>query len=125
MNIKTLKKLLIDKKGQVMGKKIEIVVVLIITIVVLFQIFASLVPEAQSAGDEFSDATRCGDAGGVFNSSMTPTCNNNASQEGTPVTFDAIPIASIFSSTGVVILLLMVALFIGIIRIVMPSSRRK
>ncbi len=115
-----------DKKAQVkvnFSKVFLSIVSIIITIIVLFSIFSSLIPEAQNAGDEFSDATRCGDAGGFFNTTQT-ACLTNSSPEGLGQSFSAIPVASLFSGTGIVILLLMVFLFIGIIRLVMPSRRK-
>jgi len=119
-------KLLNNKKGQI-REKINTVITIIISVVVLFAIFAGLVPEAQTAGDEFSDETKCGEAGCFFNSTLSPTCVINSSQTGTGACTNAvetIPIASVFGSQGIIILLLMVFLFIGIIRIVMPKSRK-
>ena len=114
----------LGKKAQInLSGKLTSIVVVIITVVVLFQIFASLVPEAQSAGTELSDATRCADAGRFFNVSQT-ACLTNSSLEGIVVSFDAIPISSIFSSSGVVILLLMVSLFVGVIQLVMPKGKK-
>ncbi len=120
-----------DKKGQI-GKKIEVVVIVIITIVVLFQIFAGIVPEAQSAGDTMSDDTICQNTGCVVNSSLTPTCQTNRSQQGFGLNSSVgctaplqnIPLASLFGSSGIVILLLMVALFLGALKIVMPKSKK-
>jgi len=41
--------------------------IVLISIIVLFSLYNGLVPEAQSAGDQFSDSKRCSDAGGSFN----------------------------------------------------------
>lgn len=118
-----------NKKAQQVGngfnKTIISIAIVIITIVVLFNVFASLVPEAQSAGDQFSDATRCSDAGGNFNVSQALCLNGTSPADTGTVNFEAIPVATLFSGTGVVILLLMVFLIIGILRIVLPSSRSK
>lgn len=121
----TMLDLIKDKKGQInIGTKLTTIVVLIITVIVLFQVFASLVPEAQSAGAELSDSTRCGDAGGFFNSSQSLCLNGTNPADTAQVGFDAIPISSIFSSSGVIILLLMVSLFIGVMSLVLPKSRK-
>ena len=110
-----------DKKAQTnMSSKIAIVVTIIISVVVLFQLFSDLVPEAQDAGTKFSDATKCDDVGCFFNSSFTPVCITNSSPEGLACTEDLanIPLASLFGSAGIVILLLMVFLFLTVMNIV-------
>ena len=110
------------KKAQTdMRAKIAIVVTIIISVVVLFQLFSDLVPEAQDAGTKFSDATKCADVGCFLNTSLTPACAINSSPEGTAAcasTPEDIPLASLFGSTGIVILLLMVFLFLTVMNIV-------
>ena len=113
-----------DKKAQI-GKRIEGIVGIIITVVVLFLIFASIVPEAQTGGDRFvSDA--CGDAGCAFDTT-TRLCDINSSIEGDgivcPNAVNSPPLASIFSGSGIIILLLMVFLFIMIIKLVLPKRK--
>ena len=122
--------LLKDRKGQI-GKKLNVVVGVIITIVVLFVLFQSLVPEVQTAGTEFSDATKCTEVSCVVNTTLDPTCRSNASPQGfggnsssaCTVPFQTVPLASLFSSTGVVVLLLMVFLLLTVIKIAMPSKK--
>lgn len=120
--MKTLNKFVKNKKGQI-GKKIEVVVIIILTIVVLFEIFTGLIPEVQSAGDELGDANRCSDAGGSFNVTQALCLNGTSPADTAQVSFDAIPISSIFSGTGIIVLLLMVGLLIGILRVVLPKRK--
>lgn len=81
----------IGKKAQI-GTRVTSAVEAIILVVVLFLLFADLVPEAQSAGDTL-----------------------NAS---------GVPLGSLFTSSGVVILLIMVGLLLVVLRVVMPGSRK-
>ncbi len=125
-------KILSSRKGQI-NKKIEVVVIIIISIVVLFQIFAGIVPEAQSAGDTMNSSNRCEAVGCFFNtttaeeSGFEGDCGNNASSArigcSDPLG-DGIPLSALFSSSGILILLLMVALFLGALRIVLPKSKK-
>ena len=122
--------LLKNRKGQI-GKKLNIVVGVIITIVVLFVLFSNLVPEVQTAGTEFSDATKCTEVSCNFNSSLDPACRTNATPAGLGGNssvaclekFQTVPLASLFSSTGIVVLLLMVFLLLTVIKIAMPSKK--
>lgn len=86
-----MSKLISNKKGQISGR-VTSAVEAIILIVVLFLLFADLVPEAQSAGNEL-----------------------NAS---------GVPLGTLFTGTGVVILLIMVGLLLTVLRVVMPGSRK-
>lgn len=114
-----------DKKGQI-GKKINSIIGIIITVIVLFLVFANIAPEAQTGGDRFiSDA--CSDAGCAFDTT-TRVCDINSSSEGEGIAcdnpVDSPPLASIFSGSGIVIILLMIFLFIMIIRMVIPSRKK-
>lgn len=110
------------------GNKINNVVGIVIFVVVIFQIFSSLVPEAQSAGEQLNSSNRCAELGCFFGDGINGTqdgCFNNQSveQENCAVN-NEIPLSSLFSSRGVVILLLMVGLFIMVIRLVMPKGKK-
>ena len=80
-----------DKRGQISGR-VTSAVEAIILIVVLFLLFADLVPEAQAAGNEL-----------------------NAS---------GVPLGTLFTGGGVVILLIMVGLLLTVLKVVMPGSRK-
>lgn len=121
------KKLLTDCKGQI-NQRIIAVAVIIISIIVIFNIASSLVPEAQSAGDRFSDATKCAEASCFSNVTLSPSCVINSSIEGSaiacPNDIQNIPVASIFGSQGVIILLMMIFIFIIVFRIVIPGRKK-
>lgn len=84
-------KLFKSKKGQI-SSRVTSAVEAIILIVVLFLLFADLVPEAQTAGNEL-----------------------NAS---------GVPLGTLFTGSGVVILLIMVGLLLTVLKVVMPGSRK-
>ena len=86
-----MKGLIKSKRGQI-SSRVTSAVEAIILVVVLFLLFADLVPEAQSAGDEL-----------------------NAS---------GVPLGTLFTSSGVVILLIMVGLLLVVLMVVMPGSRK-
>ncbi len=91
MNNKIYQRPKIGRKAQI-GTRVTSAVEAIILVVVLFLLFADLVPEAQSAGDTL-----------------------NAS---------GVPLGSLFTSSGVVILLIMVGLLLVVLRVVMPGSKK-
>lgn len=84
-------KFLKDKRGQI-SARVTSAVEAIILIVVLFLLFADLVPEAQSAGNELNSS--------------------------------GVPLGTLFTGQGVVILLIMVGLLLTVLKVVMPGSRR-
>ncbi len=79
------------KKGQIAGR-VTSAVEAIILIVVLFLLFADLVPEAQSAGDSLNQS--------------------------------GVPLGTLFTGSGVVILLVMVGLLLTVLKVVLPGSRK-
>lgn len=81
----------INKKGQIASKVTEGVTAIIL-VVVLFLMFAELVPEAQTAGN-------------TLNSS-------------------GVPLGTLFTSNGVMILLIMVGLLLTVLKVVLPSSKK-
>lgn len=86
-----MKEIIKNKKGQI-TTRVTTAVEAIILVVVLFLLFADLVPEAQAAGNTL-----------------------NAS---------GVPLGSLFSGTGVMILLIMVGLLLTVLKVVMPGSRK-
>lgn len=118
-----LQKIVQNKKGQVIGTKINTAILVIITVVILFSLFNALIPEAQSAGTTLGDIQTCGDAGGFFNSTQGLCLNGTGPVDTDLVSFSSIPLNTLFSSSGVIILLLMVGLLLVVLQIVF--SRRK
>ncbi len=89
-SLKTLLKKL-SKKGVLSTGMINTAVLGIVLIVVLFKLYAVLVPEVQASGDEL-----------------------NAS---------GVPLGSLFTGDGIVVLILMVALLIVIVRSLLGSGK--
>ena len=81
----------LDKKGQIANKVTESITAIIL-VVVLFLLFAQLVPEAQTAG-------------------------NTLNKSG-------VPLGSLFTSNGVMILLIMVGLLLTVLKAVLPGSKK-
>lgn len=120
----------IYKKAQI-GSKLTPIIAIIVTVVVLFLVFQTLVPEVQTAGERFSDETKCGESGCFFNSSLTPFCQTNSSPQGfggnSSVaclnSIQTVPLASLFSGSGIVVILVMVFLLLIVIRLVIPKRK--
>ncbi len=86
-----MKELMKNKKGQI-SSRVTSAVEAIILIVVLFLLFADLVPEAQTAGDSLNSS--------------------------------GVPLGSLFTGSGVVILLIMVGLLLTVLKVVLPGSKK-
>jgi hypothetical protein len=82
-----------SKDGKLNEATLQTAIVAIVLLVVLFQLYATLVPEAQAAGDSL-----------------------NAS---------GVPLGSLFTSNGVVFVIIMAALIIVVIRAFMPGKAGK
>ena len=125
---------MMHKKGQTgLNKKIEAGAIIIIIVVVLFQIYASLVPEVQTAGDSMNDSNRCNAVGCFFNTSAGATsnlqgCRANSSVEANKTacsnSAQTIPLSGLFKGTGIVVLLLMVGLLLIILRTILPKGKK-
>ncbi len=122
-----------NRKGAVnFDKTINTGVIIIISIVLLLALYASLIPEAQKAGDSMNDSNRCSAVGCFYNSSITAvtpasnSCRSNASPDISVQTFgdnstactadlQSIPFSRLFGGQGIIITLLMVvALLVGL-----------
>ena len=123
-----------NKKGQItLNKKIEAGAIIIIIVIVLFQLFASFMPEAQSAGDKLTDEGRCNDVGCFFNttapSGEISGCRINSSTQGNATACniplnEGIPLGNLFGGNGIVFLLLMIGLLLLILRTVLPKGKK-
>ena len=122
-----------NKKAQALNKNIEAGAILIITVIVLFLLFAALVPEAQTAGDSLNlnISDRCNDVGCFYNATdnvnTTVDCKIDLTVNATACTnalASVIPLSSLFGSGGIVFLLVMVFLLLMILRTVLPKSKK-
>ena len=123
-----------NKKGQVkLNQKIEAGAILIILVVVIFNLYSALVPEAQTAGDKLNDSNRCSAVGCFFNQSAGVTgnlqgCRANSSPEANKSacgsSLQTIPLSSLFRSSGIVFLLIMVGLLLTLLKIILPKGKK-
>lgn len=108
--------LLKSKSAQMTTKLVTSVIIGIIILVVILQVYSVIVPEAQAAGDGLGDAERCSVAGGFFNTSQSACLNGTTPADTLSVNFTAVPLSSLFSSTGVVFVIVMAVLIILIVK---------
>ncbi len=124
-----MKSLMSNKAGKLKTSTINTAILVIILIVIIFQVYASVVPEAQTAGDNLNDTNRCNDVGCFYNVSEdadTP-CRNTTGNVTSACTAGSqtIPLAGLFSGTGVVFLIVMAALLILIVFSLMKPQKKK
>ena len=113
-----------NKKGKLNMGLLNTVVLSIILITVLFQVYAEVIPEAQTGGDDLGDAARCADVGCFYNTS-TPSCANQTNQTGAGLctaSTQSIPLAGLFGSTGIVFTIIIAALLILVVKSSMGSK---
>jgi len=80
-----------NRKGKLNTGVLNTAILAIILLVVLFQIYAELVPEAQTAGDTLNET--------------------------------GVPLGSLFTSQGVVFVIIMAALLILVVKAFMPGTK--
>lgn len=101
------------KKGKLTSETINKAVLAIVIIIVLFGVYAVVIPEVGSAGDLLNNSNRCNDASGFWNNSGSQ-CQINTTNS-TLVSFQQVPLNSLFSSNGVALLIVMAALLILVV----------
>lgn len=91
----------------------------IVGAIVLFLVMASLMPEVQTAGDSMNATNTCTAQGGYWNHTGTSTyeCQNESGYPGTRLDgyTGSLPLASLFGSSGVAVLIIMVSIFIVVV----------
>ena len=94
----------------------------IVFIIVIFMAYASIVPEAQTAGNELNASNSCVDAGCFFNSSHLTTDGIDCYKDNATSGFlcdqsgYVVPLGGLFGGQGVVFVIIMVALLIVIVK---------
>src|SRR4030067_2799092 len=91
------------KKGAIGTDSIRTAIIAIVMLVVMFKLYASLVPEAMGAGDELTDTARCSAVGCFWNDTRTIDCtqhNYTIGDDGTCANYQ-IPLGGLFSGSGV------------------------
>jgi len=115
-------KLLKSKNGKLSTGMINDVILSIVILVVLFKLYATLIPEAQTAGTGLTNAGTCASAGGYWNTTSEGCAVSSTNT--TALDYNAIPLGSLFSSSGAVFIIIMVALVIVVIRAFLPSGKK-
>lgn len=122
-----LEKLDSNKQGKVDFRNTTLKVTLIIVgVIVILSLFEAMIPEVQSAGNSMNDSNRCATVGCHYNDTVSNPCRNSTGNTSTTMSCQqsasSIPLASLFSGTGFVVLLLMVLLFLVIMNMVMRKK---
>lgn len=95
----------------------------IVVLIVLFTAYSTIVPTAGTAGDDLGDEARCGDVGCFYNSSATETCSLNSTEQTTACGSNyQVPLSGLFSSSGVIFIIIMSALLIVIVKGIMTKK---
>ncbi len=122
-------KLLKSKDGKLNQAVINTAILVIVLLVVLFQIYAAVIPEAQAAGNSLNDSNQCASAGCATraNSTIPFACVTNVQANLTDAVAcpnpNSIPLSGLFSGTGIVFIIIMAALFILVIRGFMKAGK--
>ena len=116
-------KLLKSKSGKLNNALITTVMLGLVLIVVVFQVYAALMPSAQAGGDTLGPAGRCEDVGCYYNVSETTCQVADANISACEDTVTLIPLGGLFAGTSVVFVIIMAALLIVVIKSVLPKGK--
>ncbi len=121
-------RLLKSKSAKLSTGIINTAILVIVLLVVLFQIYAAVVPEAQSAGDLMNVSNRCEAVGCHFNASLTPNCVLNSSTNQSDIVgcannANSIPLGSLFSAGGVVFVIIMASVIVLVVKTFMKGGK--
>lgn len=122
MNMKLLK----SKTAKINASVIEKAIMSLIVLVVLFVAYGTIMPTAQSAGNSMNQSNQCTAAGCTWNSSITLSCRNATGNESATSTCASgqhvVPLSGLFSGTGVVFLIVMIALILLVVKSYLPKK---
>lgn len=104
-----------------MNANVNKAVMIIVTVIVLFSIYASLTPEAMDAGDSFNDSNNCDNNGYYYNHSAL-SCRS-AANSLTVIPGQSIPLNSLFAGDGFAFILVMIGLLIITLSIVLHKKK--
>lgn len=107
--------------GNKLNSAIMVGVAALITLVVVFNVYSELVPEAQEAADSMNVSQRCAAVGCTYNETdnlqTTSDCRNNISAEAVDCgSIYEIPLSGLLSGSGMIFIIIMAALLIIIVR---------
>ena len=99
-------------------------IITILVIVLLFSIYSAIIPEAQTAGDEMNDSNRCTDVGCYYNIT-DPYCHVNTTNATVcQAPAYSIPLSGLFSSSGIVFLIIMAALLVFLVKGLLAKGKK-
>lgn len=113
----------LSKKGKLDSKMLNTAILALILLVVVFNLYAALVPEAQTSGDNLGDAAKCTGAGGFYNTSQAACLNGSNPGDTAAVQFEAIPLGGLLNGQGFVFLIIMATLIILIVKAYLPKGK--
>lgn len=116
-----------DIKGKFSSGAINKAVIGIVLLVILFALYAVLVPEAQTAGDSMNDSNLCAANSCSYNDSRTVVCtatNTSGTDVTACATASSIPLANLLNGTGVVFVVIMAALLIVVIKAFITKGKK-
>jgi len=119
-------KLIRSKKGKLSTSMLNTAILAIVLLVVLFQLYAALLPEAQTAGNSLNDSNYCVSQGCVYDGSGASTafCVNGSGVSNISCASSAsVPLGGLFSGTGVIFVIIMAALLILVVKSFMPGKK--
>ena len=104
-----------DKKGQQLKSSVLGTVVLIIVgLIILFTVYAEIVPIAQEAGDSLNESNQCASNSCFFNATAD-VCQVAQGDETICTNPNVIPLSGLFAGGGVVFIIIMAALLILVV----------
>ena len=115
----------LGKKGKKLTTgMVQSAILALVIIIVLFGVYAAMVPEAQTAGDSLNDSSRCADVNCYWNSSDIDCYDDNVTSEvACTESASSLPLASLFGGSGIVFVILMAMLLIVVIVSLFKSGK--
>jgi len=119
-----------NKSAKLSGNVVQTIILGLVVLVVLFNIYATIMPEAESAGDELGDAARCIEVGCAYNATDTwlesgYACAVNSSPEGNATACGSsyeVPLSGLFASGGIIFIIVMAMFAIMIVKSYISKS---
>ena len=110
----------LGRKGKLTVQSMTTAMIAIVLVVVVFLVYAGVMPEATAAGDSMNNSATCADVGCWYNSTSDYCQYNSTHSDNESFACSRptaiIPLSSLFGGTGLVFVLVMAALFILVIR---------
>lgn len=113
----------LNKKGKISTKLLNAAVLAIVLLIVLFEIYATLIPIAQESGNSMNDSNQCASRGCVYNDTDDICYILGNKTGGSCAATSSIPLSGLFAGTGVIFVIIMAALLILVVKSYMPKGK--